>query len=109
MGSAATISISSSILRSISSSVRSLGSVMAKAPYPGYSPNYTLVEVIGDLKRQCWVLEVCTNSGLDLARMAQLEDEITMLLESKFPEIMASKVVRSDQFDTDLRRAMRTN
>ena len=81
---------------------------MPKAPYPGYSPNYTVVKVLGGMKRQCWVLEICTDDGLSPIRMAQLEDEMTMLLETRFPEVKASKVVRSDQFDTDLRRAMRT-
>ena len=82
---------------------------MTKAPYPGYPPSFTLVERLGDMRRQCWVLELCTDEGLDPVRMAQLEDEMAMLLESKFPEVKTSKIVRSDQFDTDLRRAMRTN
>lgn len=82
---------------------------MAKAPYPGYPPSFELVEILGGMKRQVWVLEICTDGGLDVSRMAQLEDALAMLLESRFPEIKASKIVRSDQFDTDLRRAMRTS
>ena len=82
---------------------------MAKAPYPGYSPNYRLVDKLGGMVRQCWVLEVCTDDSLDPIRMSQLEDAIEILIDSKFPEIKANKIVRSDQFDTDLRRAMRTN
>jgi len=95
--------------RSTSSSVKSTssGSAMAKAPYPGFSPSYRVVETLGGMQRQVWVLEICTDDGLLPARMAQLEDEISMLIEVKFPEVRVNKVVRSDQFDTELRRAMR--
>jgi len=82
---------------------------MAKAPYPGYPPNYTVIDKLGGMTRQCWVLEICTDDGLDPVRIAQLEDAIAMLIESKFPETKFSQVVHSDRFDTDLRRAMRTN
>lgn len=82
---------------------------MAKVPYPGFPPSYKIVDKLGDMKRQVWVLEICTDDGLDPIRMANLEDEFAMLIESRFPEIKANRVVRSDQFDTDLRRAMRTN
>ena len=82
---------------------------MAKAPYPDYPPSYRLVDKLGGMIRQCWVLEVCTDDSLDRFRMAQFEDAIAILIDSKFPEIKANKIVRSDQFDTDLRRAMRTS
>jgi len=81
---------------------------MAKAPYPGYPPSYEAVDIYGGRKRQCWVLELCTDEGLDGVRMAQLEDEIAILLENKFPEIKHSQIVRSDRFDTLLRQALRT-
>ena len=82
---------------------------MTKAPYPGFPPSYKVVDKLGGMKRQVWVLEVCTDDGLDPISMAKHEDEFAMLIESKFPEVKASKLVRSDRFDTDLRRAMRTS
>lgn len=45
---------------------------------------------------------------MDGARMAQLEDEIAILLANKFPEVKHSQVVRSNRFDTILRAALRT-
>ena len=90
-------------VRSISSSS---GSPMSKAPYPGYDPKFKFVPSLDGFTRTCYVLELLSEEPLDEARRAQLEDQIGFVVQ-KFVELHKHDLVRSDRFDTDLRRAMR--
>ena len=91
----------------ISSSTFSFGNLsMSNAPYPGYPPSYMKVEEMGGYRRNCYVLELFTIGELDPARRAQMEDAIQMAI-TKFSEVEKHDIIRSQRFDTALRKAMR--
>jgi hypothetical protein len=76
------------------------------APYPNFSPNYTTVRKHGGYTRDCIVLELSTLDEMDPARRAMLEDAIAVAI-SKFQDIEKHKIVRSEDFNTELLRALR--
>lgn len=88
--------------KSISSST---GSLMPM-PYPDFPPTYTVVRENGGYHRDCLVIDLSTLKKLDPERLAQIEDTIGVAL-NKFHDVEKSRIIRSDNFNVELSRALR--
>lgn len=93
--------ISGGGVRSISS-----GFDMSSTPYPGYSPTFVVVDKVGTYNRTCYILELLSIGELSPIKKAQLEDTIQAAIQ-KITDIEKHDLVRSERFDTALRKAMR--
>ena len=78
---------------------------MPASPYPPFPPNTGVVLINGGYDRTCLVLEIYTTGHVDQARLAQIEDTITMALD-KFKEIEKLDVVRPTRFTAPLSKAL---
>jgi len=81
----------------------------SKPPYPGYNPNYRIVDFVGGLRRTCLVVEL-SSDGLDAAQLALIQERLEATLD-KFlhssPMIEHYQVVLPDRFDRWLRSGLR--
>ena len=75
-------------------------------PYPNYPPCYKIVRQLGGVHRTCLVVELSTESRLDNAAMAIIEDKITMMLQ-KDSRINRVDVVGEGRFSIQLLQALR--
>lgn len=81
---------------------------MSKIPYPGYPPNFKIVDKTGGYNRVCLVIELLTNGGLDPARLAYVQEQLEALLSRVMPAVIEkSQVVTPDRFDPVLREGLR--
>jgi RIO-like serine/threonine protein kinase len=78
---------------------------MSNAPYPPYAPVLKKVPIVGGFDRTCVVIELCTNGPLSPARIAQIEDQIELVLD-KFNDIYKSDVIGPHRFTTQLKTAL---
>lgn len=76
------------------------------APYPDIPPNYQTVRKLGTYDRDCLVIELCTLGQLPPGRLAALEDAIGVAI-AKFQDVEKHRIVRSDNFNLELSRALR--
>jgi len=76
------------------------------APYPGFPPSFSCVRVYGGFARTCLVVELCTTTPLEQARLAQIEDSIAATLQ-RHVDLEKFVVVGPDRFDRPLREALR--
>lgn len=84
---------------------------MSRPPYPGYPPNYSVVDKLGNMHRDVIVIEILKNDGITNVDLSYLKEQIEAFLDRLATEgkvINKSGVYTSDTFDTDLRKALRT-
>jgi hypothetical protein len=77
---------------------------MARTPYPPYQPN-TTVDVIGGFRRTCLVIDLCTVEPLTSAEVAQIEDQLGLVL-TKMNIVYRSDIVNQSRFTKPLRTAL---
>ncbi len=81
---------------------------MAKAPYPGYSPTFRVVDKTGGYNRTCVVVEFLSNGQLDSAQLAYVQEQLETVLVKMLPSVVEkSQVVTPDRFDLKLREGLR--
>ncbi len=82
-----------------------------KKPYPGYPPNYKVVDETGGYVRTCVVIEMLSLGGLDAVQTAlvqeQLEAAVAKLKTQLRATVEAAQVVTPDRFDPILRAGLR--
>lgn len=84
---------------------------MSRPPYPGYPPNYTVVTKLGNMHRDVLVIEILKEDRITNIDLSYLKEQIEALLDRIAKDgkvINKSGVYTSDTFDTDLRKALRT-
>jgi hypothetical protein len=83
---------------------------MSRPPYPGYPPNYRIVEETGGYARTCVVLEFLSLGKLDNAQLAMLQEQLEACahrLQQTMVVVERAEVIMPDQFDTLLRAGLR--
>jgi len=84
---------------------------MTKSPYPGYHPNNTSVTHLGNMARNCLVIELLSLSDeLDQTELALVQEAVELSidkLKSRIPSLESIKVVTPDRFDPLLRNGLR--
>lgn len=83
---------------------------MSDPPYPNYPPNYTKVDTVNGLTRNCIVLEVLTNGRLSNSEQAvitELLDTISVQVIRKCPSVEHMTFVTQNRFDPVLRTGLR--
>jgi hypothetical protein len=84
---------------------------MSKKPYPGYPPNYRVVDETGGYYRTCLVIELLSIGSLSNTEMAlvqeRLEATVEQLKRDLRATIEASQLVTPDRFDPLLRDGLR--
>jgi hypothetical protein len=79
---------------------------MPNTPYPPYPPNVPVVEETGGFNRTCLVIDLCTVERLTSAQLAQIEDQVGLVLD-RIKDIYKADVVRADRFIPSLKAALR--
>lgn len=83
---------------------------MSLSPYPGYPPNFRIVDVLGGMHRTCLVIEVLSLGSIDDLQLSVMRDQLEGLLEKmkvSMPMIEKTKVALPTQFDKLLRDGLR--
>jgi hypothetical protein len=65
-----------------------------------------VVDEIGGFNRTCLVIDLCTLERLTPVQLAQIEDQVGLVL-AKTKEIYKADVVRADRFIQPLKTALR--
>jgi len=79
-------------------------------PYPGYSPNYEVVNKTGDYTRDCIVLELRSLDALNNLQLAMIQEQLEASLAKiirQIPTIEGTDIVLSSRFDPILRKGLR--
>jgi hypothetical protein len=84
---------------------------MSKKPYPGYPPNYQVVDDTGGYHRNCFVIELLSLGPLDNTQMALVQEQLEAALDRLHHQLRASveaaQVVTPDRFDPVLCAGLR--
>lgn len=83
---------------------------MTKPPYPGYPPNYKIVDETAGYRRNCLVLEFLTLGELEPAALAMIQEQLEATLErlgKQLPYVERTDVVLPDRFDPVLKKGLR--
>jgi len=78
---------------------------MSGTPYPPYPPNIPVVNNVGGFRRTCLVIDLCTAEPLTPVEVAQIEDQIGLVL-AKIKVIHRSDIANSSRFTKPLRVAL---
>lgn len=83
---------------------------MAKAPYPGYTPSFRVVDKTGGYDRTCLVVEIMSDGRLNAAQLAHIQEQLEATLARVLPAVVEkSQVVTPDRFDSMLREGLRVS
>jgi len=80
------------------------------APYPGYPPNYKIIDVLGGMNRTCLVIEILSLGPMDEIQLALVRDQLEGTLDRlrrSMPAMEKFKAVLPSQFDKQLRDGLR--
>jgi hypothetical protein len=82
-----------------------------KKPYPGYPPNYKVVDDTGGYKRTCLVIEFLSLGGLDNTQLALVQEQLEATVERLKGQLRSSvegaQVITPDRFDPVLKSGLR--
>ena len=81
-----------------------------KKPYPGYPPNYKIVDETGGFKRTCIVVELLSLGALSGAQLALAQEQLEATVERlkrSLAIVERSDVVLPDRFDPLLKAGLR--
>ena len=73
--------------------------------YPGFAPNFKIVEKTGGYTRNCIVIELQTIGGLDKMQLALIQEQLEMTIDKikrQIPVIENTHVILQDKFDSIL-------
>ncbi len=78
-------------------------------PYPGYPPNYKLVDKLGGFHRNCLVIEILSLDSLDNCSIALIKEQVeaTLARLSVSIGIEKAEVVSKERFDQSLKDGLR--
>lgn len=85
---------------------------MSKKPYPGFSPNYKVVDETAGFKRNCVVIEFLSIGSLDSTSLALIQEQLEATVERlgrQIPYIEQTDVVLPDRFDPVLKEGLRVS
>lgn len=83
---------------------------MSKTPYPGYPPNYTVVDETAGYKRTCIIIELLSLGSLEPTVLAMVQEQLEALserLQLQISTIETTEVVLPDRFDPILKKGLR--
>ena len=77
--------------------------------YPGYGPNYKVVQELGGYNRNCFVVELLSEGKLNNAEIAMVKERIEAILATLANSVgfEKSKVIHQSDFDSILRAGLR--
>lgn len=81
-------------------------------PYPGFPPNYSNLNVIDGLARQCIVIDIRSRGNLSQVQLTMIREQLEASLQkfiAKLPELESIQVVEQNQFDRLLLDGLRLN
>ena len=80
------------------------------SPYPGYSPNYKIVEKTGKYHRNCLVLDILSLDKLSDTEITLLEEQLSAHVNKicqKMQNIEKAEIISPSRFDKMLREGLR--
>lgn len=83
---------------------------MSNTPYPGFPPNFKIIDEINGLSRQCFVVEIRSRDQLSQEHIAMIKEQVEGTinkLKSKITTIENMELVYQDRFDRVLTDGLR--